>query len=82
MENDQKNDDLREFLSSLGRVLKQLREEKGVSQIDLAIAIDRQRSYVSELESGTQRNPTIETLHKTAQFYDLSLSELIALAER
>lgn len=72
--------DSQAFAAALGVVLKRLRQERGVAQIDLAVAVDRQRSYISELEVG-KRNPTLDTMRLIADFLDIPLSEVLKKAE-
>lgn len=66
----------------IGKVLKKAREAKGPDyhQVDLAAAVNLQRSYISELENG-KRNPTIETLASICEELGVSLSYVIAEAE-
>jgi len=66
----------------IGKALKKAREAKGADyhQVDLAAAVNLQRSYISELESG-KRNPTIETLAVICEELGVPLSDVIAEAE-
>jgi transcriptional regulator with XRE-family HTH domain len=67
---------------SIGKAIKKAREAKGPDyhQIDLAAAVNLQRSYISELENG-KRNPTIGTLVLICQELGVSLGHVIAEAE-
>jgi len=56
-----------------------LREARGWSQADLAYAADVTRSYMSRLESGDYREPSIWKLQRIARALDLSLDERVAI---
>jgi transcriptional regulator with XRE-family HTH domain len=58
----------------IGLKIKQLREHKGLKQIEVYTTIGMSKSYYSELEDG-KKQPTIETLEKICHFYDISLSD-------
>ena len=64
------------FLRKLGFKIKQLRTEQGLSQADLGIEIDVEKSNVSRLESG-RVNPRTYTLYKVAKALKISLSDLL-----
>ncbi len=49
-----------EFSESLGVVLRQLRNKKEFSQVDLAAAADVERSFISDVENG-RRNISMNT---------------------
>ena len=49
--------------SAFGRVLREQRETRGISQEDLALSADVDRSFVSQMERGI-RQPTLTTLVK------------------
>ena len=66
--------------AAVAETLRELREQKGVSQEKLADAIDSHQVYISEIENG-KKIPSLPVLYKTARYFDLSLSELIALIE-
>ena len=51
----------------IGRALKRLREETGLSQLALAKRAKVSQAYISEIEAGQRRNPGIETLTKIAK---------------
>lgn len=61
--------------------LKQLREERRLSQAGLAIHLNISQSTVSAYEVG-DRTPDLETLVAIAQFFDVSLDYLAGLSER
>jgi transcriptional regulator with XRE-family HTH domain len=59
----------------LGKRIKQLRKEVGLTQEKLAIATGLSQTYISGIESGT-RNPSIKTLDKIGKALDVKLSDL------
>ncbi len=50
----------------VGRNLRRLRDERGLSQEELAFEAELHRTYISGVERGV-RNPTIEVLAKIAE---------------
>lgn len=81
MEERTKPEDSQSFAVALGAVFRRLREEKGIAQVDLAVAVSRQRTYISELELG-KRNPTLDTMRLIAHCLGTPLSEVLREAER
>ena len=61
--------------------IRPLRLEKGWSQEQLAGHSDLNRSYLGEIERG-QVSPSLITLHKLAQAFQMSATELIVQTER
>lgn len=57
--------------------LAKVREQKGVSQGELARRLSVDRSYISALESGT-RNPSLKTLEKVASALGVTVQDIIA----
>jgi transcriptional regulator with XRE-family HTH domain len=55
--------------------LKRLREERGLTQQQLADAVGLQRSYVAMLETG-HRNPTLGMVRRLWTFFRESLAVL------
>ena len=66
--------------NAVAETLRELRQEKGVSQEKLADAIDSHQVYISEIENG-KKIPSLPILYKVARYFDLSLSEFSALIE-
>ncbi|AHW59579.1 XRE family transcriptional regulator [Draconibacterium orientale] len=64
-----------------GKVLRELRTERGISQEKLAEYCDLDRTYISLLERG-QRQPTISTLFKIANALRIKPSDLVKNVER
>jgi len=61
--------------SKVGKRIKEIREQKNISQKDLSFSADIDRSYIASVESG-QRNISIVNLEKIANALDVTLSEL------
>ncbi|WP_082530052.1 helix-turn-helix domain-containing protein [Rhizobium sp. Root1203] len=55
--------------------IRRLRVSKGISQDDLALAADIERSYTGHLERGG-KNPTVATLEKIAEAMSCDIAEL------
>lgn len=64
------------LLQKFGLHLASIRQEKGLSQEQLAEMSGLHRTYISSLERG-KRNPTIVTLSALSNALNISLSELI-----
>lgn len=64
-----------------GRVVKQLREQHRYSQEVLADRASLNRTYLGEVERGVAV-PSLSTITKIANAFNLSASELIARSER
>ena len=66
-------------LISLGKIIRIARCEKKLSQEQLALLADVDRSYIGRVERG-DNNVAILTLAKISAALDLSLSELLSKA--
>lgn len=60
----------------LGRNLKRIRTEKGISQVDIARSLGVSRGFVSNLENG-KTNPTLATITKLANAIGVTTDELL-----
>ena len=60
--------------SKIGRRIKEIREQKSVSQKDLSFKADLDRSYIASVESG-QRNISIVNIEKIANALGVTLSQ-------
>lgn len=65
---------------SIGRVIRALRLERGLTQEELALEADVATSNVSRIESG-QRQPTGDLLRRLARALGTSVSRIHGLAE-
>src|SRR5579863_4657110 len=70
----------REFKHALGQLIYRLRKEHKISQEQLALEADVDRTRLGEIERG-EANPTIDTLHKLALVLGQTLGSLIIEAE-
>lgn len=66
----------KELLQKIGKKIKALRQEKGISQQELAAMINYEKSNMSRLEAGNT-NPTILTLDKIAKALGVEISVLL-----
>lgn len=60
----------------LGRNLKRIRTQKGISQGDIVRSLGMDRAFVSNIENG-KTNPTLATITKLAKALDISADELL-----
>ena len=67
--------------TAFGLVLKDLRNERGLSQQQLAFDSDLDRTYISLLERGL-RLPTLGTVSKVAEVLKVSPSDIVARVEK
>ncbi len=64
----------------VGRNVKRVRQEKGLTQEQLAELSGFSQQYISGLEQG-RRNPTVVTLYELATALGVSHMELVRSAE-
>lgn len=57
--------------------VKRLREEKNLSQSELARLSGVSQSYISELEDGKAKNPSIKTLGKIAEALGVTVTAIL-----
>lgn len=62
-------------LKTIGANVRAYREERGLSQGDLATLAEVDRSYLNQLENG-KRNPSIGVLRKMAKVLHVTVSDL------
>ena len=67
---------LKNRLQTLGQNIKNIRKSKQISQIDLAVAVGIDRSYLSEIENG-RRNLSINILYAIADALEVNLSDIL-----
>lgn len=63
---------IREIQNELGRKLKALRLEKGLTQENVAFEVDISRDHLSNIELG-KYPVNIKTLYKLAQFFEVDM---------
>ena len=64
-------------MSTIGKNIKKLRQEKGISQDKLSKLADISLNPVVKIEIDQSPNPTLETIQKLAKALDVSLDDLI-----
>ena len=64
----------------IGKAIIKLRNATGVSQEKMALEAKIDRRYMSDIENG-KRNISLDILCKIAQYFDLSLSDFMAIVE-
>jgi XRE family transcriptional regulator, master regulator for biofilm formation len=62
----------------VGNKIKNLREEKGYTINELAHYSTVSKSYISSIERGIQKNPSIKVLKKIALTLDTSLENILS----
>jgi transcriptional regulator with XRE-family HTH domain len=71
-------------MTPLGRKLRDLRARKGVTQSEMAAALDVTPAYLSALEHGLRGRPSVIRLHQICAYFDIiwdEADELKRLAE-
>jgi transcriptional regulator with XRE-family HTH domain len=58
-------------------VIKTLRQKKGLSQKALAEQVGVTDAYITMLESGKRKNPSLDILKKLAKALDVPVTELL-----
>jgi transcriptional regulator with XRE-family HTH domain len=66
--------------AAFGRAIRELREERGISQETFALQCGIDRSHYGGMERG-ERNPSLSTVLKIATTLDVPASEVLARAE-
>jgi transcriptional regulator with XRE-family HTH domain len=64
-----------------GKVLRDLRLERGLTQDQLAELADTERSHISSLERA-EKGPSLSTILRLGPALGMSAGELVALVER
>ncbi|OHA64340.1 MAG: hypothetical protein A2843_02580 [Candidatus Wildermuthbacteria bacterium RIFCSPHIGHO2_01_FULL_48_27b] len=62
---------------NLAKNMERLRKQKGLSQEKLARLADVANNTIIKMESGENKNPTLETLRKVAKAFGVSVDDLI-----
>ena len=61
---------------SLGKRIKNLREKKSITQMELADKAGLARSYIGQIESGL-KNASLETIVSIANILEVSIEEIL-----
>ena len=64
-------------ISTIAKNIKKYRKEKGLSQDKLSRLADVSHATIIKIESGANKNPTIETLAKIAKALSVGVDDLI-----
>ena len=64
-------------MSTIGKNIKRLRQEKGLSQDKLSKLADLSLNTVVKMELDESPNPTIETIQRIAKALDVSVDDLL-----
>jgi len=64
-------------MSTIGKNIKRLRQEKGLSQDKLSKLADLSLNTVVKIELDDSPNPTIETVQKIAKALEVSVDDLL-----
>lgn len=67
-----------DLVGILGRNVRRLREEAGLSQEQLAFDAGMKRSYLSDMERGV-RNPSVKALGRLAKALNVPPSDLLKI---
>ena len=62
---------------NLAKNIERLRKAKGLSQEKLARLADVANNTLIKMESGENKNPTLDTLKKVAKAFGVSVDDLI-----
>ena len=66
----------------IGKAIKKTREEKGMKSHDVTRLLGMDNGYYSRLESGTIKNPGINTIMLIAEALEVDICDLINLAKK
>jgi transcriptional regulator with XRE-family HTH domain len=64
-------------MSTIGKNIKRLRQEKGLSQDKLSKLADLSLNTVVKIELDDSPNPTIETVQRIAKALEVSVDDLL-----
>ncbi len=64
-------------MSTIGKNIKRLRQEKGLSQDKLSKLADLSLNTVVKIELDESPNPTIETVQRIAKALEVSVDDLL-----
>ncbi|MFG6147951.1 helix-turn-helix domain-containing protein [Halobacillus sp. B23F22_1] len=65
-------------MDSIGERIRKLRLGKGLSVNQFANLSGVSKSYISNIERGVQKNPSLSVMRKLANTLDVSLEDLLA----
>jgi transcriptional regulator with XRE-family HTH domain len=65
-----------EIRKRVGERIRKIREEKNISQQEIAVACDFEKSSMSRIEAG-RTNPTVTTLYKISKALGVTIKDLM-----
>lgn len=65
------------MIMNIGGILKELREEKGISQSQLCKELGFSNSTISKLESSRNKYPSVETVIKLADYFKVTVGQMV-----
>ena len=68
------------WLRAFGAVIRELRNERGLSQEALGFRSQLSQTYISQLEAGN-RNPTVWVLYRLAKGLEVGQADILIQAE-
>lgn len=63
-------------MKHIGKTIKSIREEKGLTQQQIAELVNMHRSNYSKVESG-ERDLSIDAINKIAKYFNITIDELV-----
>lgn len=69
------------ILNRFGYAIRRIRQDRHISQEQLADMCGLHRTYISDIELG-KRNVSLENIEKMALAFDISIAELFTEVER
>ncbi|QOD60047.1 helix-turn-helix transcriptional regulator [Polaribacter haliotis] len=72
--------ELKEFIKKIGNLIKKLRLERNMTQLDLAVASNIDERQIQRLEA-SHTSPTIKTLYKISKALDIELYLLLKFTD-
>jgi transcriptional regulator with XRE-family HTH domain len=61
----------------LGTMLRRIRDAKGLTQVDVARTAKVTKPYLSQLETGARKNPSLPVLKRLARALGVPVTELL-----
>ena len=72
--------ELKEFIKNIGKRIRELRLERSMTQLDLAIASNIDERQIQRLEA-SHTSPTIKTLYKVSKALDIEMYLLLKFTD-
>lgn len=68
-------------MKTIGEVVQKLRQDKGLTQEELAVKSGVSYTSLVKIERGQVENPTIKTLKKLADALEVSVDDILSMIE-